>query len=237
MAAKGLFTLERRPTAQLIADRLREQIVQGIFRPGQQINEAAVASQLNLPSRGPLREAMQRLCQEGLLVSRRNRGVFVVELEAEDIWEIYAVREAAEISAANNLLDGSPEQLKRTCEVLKEIVGDMTKQLGVPDRQAFAWLDMQFHTSFVAGTGNSRLARMYETLATESRMCILNLAASDRSVDLLVEEHQSILGLLEAGDREGLVKAIKRYMQHAVEGLIARRQTPPEELSVSPNPV
>jgi DNA-binding GntR family transcriptional regulator len=224
VAPKGLFTLEGRPTAQLIADQLREQIVQGTFRPGQQINESAVASQLNLLSRGPLREAMQRLCQEGILISRRNRGVFVLELKAEDIREIYAVREAAEISAANSLLVGRPEQLKDTCELLKEIVGDMRKHLGVPDWQDFARLDMQFHTSFIAGTGNSRLVRMYETLATESRMCILNLAASYRSVDLLVEEHQNILDLLEAGDREGLLEAIKRHMQHAAESFTASRQ-------------
>jgi DNA-binding GntR family transcriptional regulator len=108
--------------------------------------------------------------------------------------------------------------------VLKEIVGDMTKQLGVPDWQVFARLDMQFHTSFIAGTGNSRLVRMYETLATESRMCILNLAASHRSVDVLVEEHQNILDLLEAGDRRELLEAIKKHMQHAVEGFTASRQ-------------
>ncbi|MFJ5700478.1 GntR family transcriptional regulator [Arthrobacter sp. NPDC093139] len=224
MAPKDLFTLEGRPTAQLIADQLREQIVQGTFRPGQQINESAVASQLNLLSRGPLREAMQRLCQEGILISRRNRGVFVLELKAEDIREIYAVREAAEISAANSLLDGRPEQLKDTCEVLKVVVRDMTKQLGVTDWQVFARLDMQFHTSFIAGTGNSRLVRMYETLATESRMCIPNLAASYRSVDLLVQEHQNILDLLEAGDRKGLHEAIKRHMQHAVEAFTGTRQ-------------
>ena len=55
-APEGLFTLEGRPTAQLIADQLREQIVQGIFRPGEQINESVLASQLRT-SRGPVREA------------------------------------------------------------------------------------------------------------------------------------------------------------------------------------
>ena len=69
MAAPGeLLILEGRPTAQLLADHLREQIVQGVFRPGQQINESVLAGQLRT-SRGPLREALQRLAQEGLLVS------------------------------------------------------------------------------------------------------------------------------------------------------------------------
>ncbi|SDJ27812.1 DNA-binding transcriptional regulator, GntR family [Arthrobacter cupressi] len=219
---EGLFVLEGRPTAQLIADQLREQIVQGTFRPGQQINESVMAGQLNT-SRGPLREALQRLCQEGILVSHRNRGVFVLELETEDIQEIYAVRESVESAAANALLDGSPEQIKATCELLRETIGEMAKQVAVSDWQAIARLDMQFHTSFVAGAGNSRLIRIYKTLAAESRMCIVNLEVSYPRVDVLVEEHQNLLDLLEAGDRKGLLKAIKRHMQKAVEDLTEKQ--------------
>ncbi|MFE4545410.1 GntR family transcriptional regulator [Arthrobacter sp. NPDC056727] len=221
-ATEGLFILEGRPTAQVIADQLREQIVQGIFRPGEQINESAMATRLRT-SRGPLREALQRLCQEGILVNHRNRGVFVLELTTEDIKEIYAVREAVESAAANTLLDGNREQITDTCDVLKGIIKDMAKQVAVSDWQAIARLDMQFHTSFIAGTGNSRLIRIYETLAAESRMCILSLEVSYPRADVLVQEHQNILDLLEARDRRALQNAIKRHMQKAVEDLTATR--------------
>jgi len=217
-APEALFALEGRPTAQLIADQLREQIVQGMFRPGEQINESVLASQLST-SRGPVREALQRLCQEGILVSRRNRGVFVLELATEDIREIYAVREAVESTAADALLDAGPEQVKDTCLALKATIADMAKQVAVSDWQAIARLDMQFHTSFVAGAGNTRLIRIYQTLAAESRMCILNLAVAYPRLDVLVQEHQHILDLLQAGRREELHKAIKRHMETAVEDL------------------
>lgn len=219
-APEGLFVLEGRPTAQLIADQLREQIVQGTFRPGQQINESLVASQLRT-SRGPLREALQRLCQEGILVSHRNRGVFVLELSTDDVKEIYAVRESVESAAANTLLDAGQEQINDTCQVLKGIIKDMAKQVAVSDWQAIARLDMEFHTSFVAGAGNTRLIRIYKTLAAESRMCILNLEVAYPRVDVLVEEHQNLLDLLEERDRKGLQQAIKRHMQKAVEDLTA----------------
>ncbi|WP_247043191.1 GntR family transcriptional regulator [Arthrobacter rhizosphaerae] len=219
MAAPGaLFALEGRPTAQLIADQLREQIVQGMFRPGEQINESVLASQLNT-SRGPVREALQRLCQEGILVSRRNRGVFVLELSIDDIREIYAVREAVETTAADALLDAGQEQVDGTCQVLTSVIEDMAKQVAASDWQAIARLDMQFHTAFVSGTGNTRLIRIYETLAAESRMCILNLAVAYPRIDVLVQEHQNLLDLLAAGDREALHKAIARHMQKAVEDL------------------
>jgi DNA-binding GntR family transcriptional regulator len=217
-APESMFILEGRPTAQLIADQLRELIVQGAFSPGQQVNESALANQLNT-SRGPLREALQRLCQEGILVSRRNRGVFVLELSTEDIKEIYDVREAVELAAANTLLDSAPEVVAKTCRDLKPIIRDMAKQVAVSDWQAIARLDMAFHTRFVSGTGNTRLMRIYQTLAAESRMCILNLEVSYPRIDVLVQEHQILLDLLEQGDRDGLQRAIRRHMRKAVEDL------------------
>lgn len=217
-APEELFALEERPTAQLIADHLREQIVQGSIRPGQQINEYFLASQLNM-SRSPVREAVQRLCQEGILVYRRNHGVFVSQIERHDLREIYKVRESLQSAAAARLLDGSLRQIKDTCEVLKEIVNEMAKKVATPDQHTIAGLELQFHSALVAGAGNSRFIRVYKTLAAESRMCNVDLDFSQAQREVLVEEHQNIVDLLEAGDREGLLKAIKRHMQKAVEDL------------------
>lgn len=116
MSAECVLGLEGRPTAQLIADHLRERIVRGVFRPGQQINESVVAVQLQT-SRGPLGEAPQRLCQEGHLVSRRNRGVFVLELSTEDVKEIYFAREVIETAAAKSMLGGGLSRSQRLAEI------------------------------------------------------------------------------------------------------------------------
>jgi DNA-binding GntR family transcriptional regulator len=210
VAPEGLFALEGIPTAQRIADHLREQIVQGSIRPGQQINEFVMASQLNM-SRSPLREALQRLCQEGILVYRRNHGLFVSQVEEHDLREIYKVRESLESAAAGRLLDGSPRQIKETCEALKEIVNEMAKQVSAADQQRVAGLELQFHSALVAGAGNSRFIRIYKTLAAESRMCNLDMHFSRARLEALVEEHQNILALLEAGDREGFLKAQAAY--------------------------
>jgi DNA-binding GntR family transcriptional regulator len=222
-AAEATFVPEGRPRAQLIAEQLRELIVQGTFSPGQQVYESVLASQLNT-SRGTLREGLQRLCQEGILVSKRNRGVFVPELSKEDIEENYVVREAVELAAAQTLLASSQEQVADTCRELKDIIKDMAKRVAASDWQAIARLDMQFHTAFVSGTGNARLIRIYETLAAESRMCILSLELAYPRIDVLVQEHQNILDLLEAGDQTGLPQSIKRHMHKAVEDLTSPRE-------------
>lgn len=87
-------------------------------------------------SPGPLREALQRLCQEGLLLSQRNQGVFVRELSPQDVQEVYFAREAIEMAAATSLLDGSKEHLKKTCQVLNGIIKDLAKQVAKSDWKA-----------------------------------------------------------------------------------------------------
>ena len=227
-AAKGLFTLEGRPTAQLIADQLREQIIQGLFRPGEQINESILAIQLNT-SRSPVREAVQRLCQEGILINRRNHGVFVLEISTQDSREIYTVREAIETNAVDTLLNSSPINIRDTCQALKKILRNMTKQVAMNNWQSIAQLDMQFHTTIVAAAGNSRMTRIYETLAAESTMCILNLEISYPQAQTLLQEHQNILNLFEAGNREELQEALKRHMPNAVNDLTTTAQEKEEQ--------
>jgi DNA-binding GntR family transcriptional regulator len=217
-AAKGLFTLEGRSTAQLIADQLRDHIIQGLFRPGEQINESVLAVQLNT-SRSPVREAVQRLCQEGILISRRNHGVFVLEISTEDSKEIYAVREAMETTAADTLLNSSPKHIRDTCRTLRTILKNMQRRVDAANRQSIAQLDMEFHTTIVAAAGNSRMTRIYETLAAESTMCILNLEISYPEAQILIQEHQDILNLLESGNRKELQKALKHHLQKAVHDL------------------
>src|SRR5699024_3616258 len=75
----GLEPVVQESTPSLIARALRRGIADGSLAPGTQLGEAALARSLGV-SRGPLREAMQRLTQEGLLVSHRNRGLFVADL-------------------------------------------------------------------------------------------------------------------------------------------------------------
>jgi DNA-binding GntR family transcriptional regulator len=235
LAAKGLFSLEGRSTAELIAHQLREQIIQGIFRTGEQINESILAIQLNT-SRSPVREAVQRLCQEGILISRRNHGVFVLEISTQDSREIYTVREAMESSAVDTLLNSSPKHLKKTCQALKKILRNMTKQVASNNWQSIAQLDMQFHTTIVAAAGNSRMTRIYETLAAESRMCILNLEISYPQAQTLVQEHQNIFDLLEAGNREELQNALKRHLQKAVHDLTTTSPIRNEQSAASTSP-
>lgn len=213
-----LEALEGRPTSVLIADRLRERIIDGTFRPGEQIREASLVEQLKV-SRGPVREALQRLSQEGLLESRRNRGVFVVELTPRDVEEIYAARAAIELAAARGLLAKGPERVAAAVTRLSSIVDGMTPLVAAGDWKALAEQDMKFHLAFVEAAENSRLERIFSTLAAESRICIANLQDSYPHADALVAEHRNLVDLLQKGEEEPLRKAIRQHMKDAVTDL------------------
>jgi len=78
-------------TADLLADALRQWILQGQFAEGQELTQETIAAEFGV-SRVPLREAMRRLEGEGLIIFHANRGAFVAKLSARDIREIYELR-------------------------------------------------------------------------------------------------------------------------------------------------
>lgn len=121
--AQSLAAMTPQTTSVKIADQLRERIIDGYFAPGQQINEVLVSCLLNL-SRGPLREVLQRLSQEGLLVSKPNRGVFVVDLTQEDADEINRVRGILELGAAEIITTQSFERRRQVSQKLAEIAAE-----------------------------------------------------------------------------------------------------------------
>lgn len=230
----GLVALEGRPTSVLIADQLRERIIDGSFRPGEQIREISLVEKLKV-SRGPVREALQRLSQEGLLVSHRNRGVFVLEMTVKDVAEIYAAREAIEIAAAGAIIAQGPERIAQTSETLGKIVAKMGPLVAAGDWRALSELDVKFHVAFVNAANNSRLSRTYQTLAAESRICIVNLQGSYPKPHALVEEHERLLELLSLGDFRQLRKAIRAHMADGVHDLTASMSARTPTANVSKN--
>jgi DNA-binding transcriptional regulator YhcF (GntR family) len=108
--------------------------------PGEQISEVQLAAHLKM-SRGPVREAVQRLVQEGLLVSHRNRGVFVVELDGSDIDNVYRGRRSVEKEAARTVYErGIPARLVTR---LERILQNIELHMNAGDWLALAREDLQ----------------------------------------------------------------------------------------------
>ncbi|MBC9927021.1 MULTISPECIES: GntR family transcriptional regulator [unclassified Leucobacter] len=207
----ALSAITSRPTAVVIADQLRESIIEGAFAPGDQINEAQVASQLNV-SRGPVREALHRLVQEGLLLARPNRGVFVQELSVRDVAEVYEAREVIECAAAEIITKLEPERRNALADSLESVIDRMSVALAKDDWAGLGRIDLEFHTELVADSGNTRLVRAYATLATEALICLRHFPGAYPKPDRVVAGHREISDLLRSGDMTELHLVLHRHL-------------------------
>jgi DNA-binding GntR family transcriptional regulator len=202
-------------TPGLIAARIREAIATGVIPPGTQVSEAAYARQLNV-SRGPLREGLQRLAQEGLLTAHRNRGHFVIEMTPENVVDMYLARAAVERAAAALVhqrdRDAAAAELLALCDEMAEAAQD-------GDTHKVSEVDIAFHKAYVRASGSPRLIRIHETLMTETRMCIAALEPTYAVGDTRVAEHRRIASSFTKGDPAETDRLLVEHMDDAVSRL------------------
>jgi len=214
-ATRSLRRVTRQSTPSLIAEQLREAIMHGVLAPGSQLGEVELAARFGV-SRGPLREAMQRLVQEGLLRSEHNRGLFVIALAPDDVRDVYTARAAVERAAVALILRGNRSA---AATHLEAVHADMIAAAELNDRAALSDADLRFHEALVGLSGSPRLTRMHGTLLVETRMCLTALQSTDRPVDA-VQEHGELVEAVRAGDKRRLIRLIDAHMDDALRRLI-----------------
>lgn len=205
-ARSYLGPLARESTAELIADRLRAAIGYGEIAPGSQLVEGRLADAFGV-SRSPLREAMQRLAQEGLLHSVRGRGVFVTEISAEYIRDLYLARRALERAAVAEIFRHDP------VAVGDELLGHLDD-------------DMEFHQVLVSLAGSPHLTRMHETLITETRMCLNAVQPAESDPERQVAEHRALAEAFRSADAGEVDRVIVTHLDDAVTQLVTALSGP-----------
>ncbi|WP_074853837.1 GntR family transcriptional regulator [Gordonia westfalica] len=207
-----LTPLVQESTPAIIARKLHNAIANGDFPPGSQLTESGLAADLGV-SRGPLREAMQRLTAEGLLVSHRNRGLFVVSLEEDDIRDMYVARTAVERAAVQQVI---AHRESDAVSALNEAVEAMRAFVDEPNGAGMAEADMGFHQTLVELAESQRLSRLHETILVETRMCLRAMRGTYSSGKDRIDEHQALVDAIAAGDS---AKADALMIEHMADGL------------------
>lgn len=207
--------LPRATFASMMAERLRDSIVNGTLEPGSQLSEVDLAHRYGI-SRGPIREAIQRLVQEGLLRSEPHRGVFVPVLTDADVADVYFARAALEAAALRFLIATSTSQ--NSYAILDMHVSEMETAAARGDWEAVGRFDLDFHTALVASTGSQRLQRMFTTLISETRLCLVALTGAGARHHLATE-HRKICDRIRDGDTDGALAALEKHHEEAVVAL------------------
>lgn len=200
--------IERVTLPVQIADRLRADILAGHYPGGAQLLEAELALTFGV-SRGPLREAMQRLVQEGLLRSAPHRGVFVAEVTEEDLLDVYFVREALETAAIRKIF--SEGRQDGVAEALAAIAKHMDRALKSGETAVGGDLDFEFHRTLVDAAKSDRLSRTYATVQAETRLCLHRLMGGYRSSKDLAEEHFRLADTIRSKNIDATLTELRQH--------------------------
>lgn len=196
--------------SERVYQRLRSEIVHGDLWPNQPMIEAEIAERLNV-SRTPVRESMQRLASDGLIVSRRRRWV-VYEHSADEIREIYEVRAALEGQAAR-LAAARLEAHDR--EVLAAVGDDESKQRFLTGR-ARVQVNEAFHDAVVAAAHNERLkAEILRTRLYGLNNRIVNVYDQDL-LSRSWSEHEAIAQAVLKGRGDEAAELARRHVEHSL---------------------
>ncbi|HEU5213040.1 MAG TPA: GntR family transcriptional regulator [Gaiellaceae bacterium] len=184
--------------------RLRDAILDGTLEPGEQLKDAELAGWLGL-SRTPIREAVARLEEYGLVETKPNSYTRVAPLSARDARDAFTVYAALEALAASL---GVPRLTRDDLETMRAANGDLADALAAADVDAAVAADDRFHAVLVQAAANTEIARSLERLLPKIRRlerARFGSLAGRRSV----EQHKRIIALSAAGEAERAAEAIR----------------------------
>lgn len=215
--------LQSESLTTLVRREVERRILEGRLAPGDKLNEADVADDLNV-SRGPVREAFRALEQAGLVRTEKNRGVFVRELSLQDADEIYEVRAGLERQigrlAAERVTPGQMDELR-------ELLKAMQKAARARSVDEYYPLNFRFHDMLAQFAGNRTLLAIYRRLVNELHLYRREtLAHGPDSFPVSTREHAQIVDCLARGDGEAAADLLYTHAIESRERLHATLEKP-----------
>ena len=178
-------------------DILKRQLLSGEMRPGERVNEVVMAARLGI-SRGPLREAIRNLEQEGLLIAAPHRGTFVRQLNQVEAAELQEVRLALETAAACRLAQRwTPEAKALLEDRLENLRGMHLDHSTLAERMS---ADLAFHEAICEASGNETLLETWRSLIGRITIMVLNVGPQRMSQLQDADSHLPLVEAIASGD-------------------------------------
>ena len=193
---------------------LRAAILDGSMPPGGQLREAHIAADLGI-SRSPLREALTRLEEEGLVVKVPFRGAFVVEVSAKDVAEIASIRLRVEPYAGELSMEALRGQHR---SLLMQTVEDLDRATRDNDIPASIDAHLRFHGLFYDFSGHSVLQDLWKGWESKLRLYFALDHRSYSNVHDIAREHEGLVKHVLAGDVEGFQREVAVHFPSALQG-------------------
>lgn len=200
----------RQTLANLVHAKLRAAIINGELAPGERLVETLLAKQLDT-SRSPIREAIKRLEQEGL-VSVSRLKIVVRSVPPSDVDDLFSIRCALEGMAA---LLATPKLTSGELDAMERLIDSMREAARQQDVLAVTELGNRFHRTFISASGNTRLQEMLGSIKDYvDRFRNVSTAHPGRGVTA-VREHVAILDAFRARDAILAERLIREHISGA----------------------
>lgn len=200
--------LNKRTLSDQVCEYLRKKITNVELKPGARIEPNDIAKELDV-SVTPVREALYKLSQQGLIVVKPYVGFFVASLSPRDIEELFDLRRSLELLALDYVM--RDPDVNRINQLLEKASCVATKA-GEELAQAIRDFDEEFHVNFlIKSSGNAWLSRLangvIDLIKMTTRMTLNPYAAS--------KEHKSILEAMMKLEIEEAKKALAAHLNRA----------------------
>jgi len=201
-------------SAQII-EYIKDAILRGELGPGDKVNEAHFASRLSI-SRAPIREALQMLVQEGLIVSIPQRGKFITSLTAKEIQDSYftgGVLEGAAVAAAvDQFTEDDFNKLQSVIDQMKQLAENGE------NRDKLAPLDNAFHDILLSKTDNKLLIELsHRSCRGISKFLFFKHWRKQFTTKENYARHQAVLDVLRTKNPVAVEKCIRQHYIEAGE--------------------
>lgn len=189
----------------LASERIREAVVAGQIKLGEQISEAQLSQSMGI-SKTPVREALHRLKMEGLVEIQPQRGTFVFKLGPAEVGQLCRFRAMVETAALREAVAHDKAELLRR---LRAHVARMADAEQAGDMLQLSRIDMDFHFEFLACCPNAYLRSSYELI----RYQLIAL----RTRSKIADQHDTHQVLLDAVAGDDIGRACALLQEHILD--------------------
>lgn len=202
----------------VIADKLRERILSGEFKPGDRLVEGKLSTDMAV-SRVPVREALRALAAEGLVTIEPRRGAYVSILSDEIAYDMVEVR--ATLEGLNAKL-AAQRRDDNTIANLQKILAEGEQAISTQSTEILFALNIQFHETLAIIAGNVVLTELMRSL--RDRTALLFAPSNMHRIKQNWEEHAQILSAVIAGNGDLASLLATQHVHNAAKAYVDTRQ-------------
>jgi len=208
----SLAPIEGRSTslADQVAAAVRAGIRSGDFIQGRLYSAYQLAEMLGI-SRSPVREALMRLAEAGMVSLERNRGFRVVVPGAREIAEIFHLRLLLEVPTTRAIAANPPPGLAQS---MRGELNAMRAAAARHDEVLFMSHDRDLHQLLLDASGNRRLLSIVNHLRDVTRLLGASTVDMSRSLADIAEEHEPVVRAIESHDPQGAAESMAAHLGH-----------------------